>query len=343
MKSYLKELNDVQITHGNIVHTDEMIKNLNDQLETLQNEIDEAKGEINVLLDQQQRVSLELEHIESMLTKMGAEHIRQEIQQIRERLTFLKTEIPEIIKKQEGIRNQLSNMENKLSSLERKLEFAKVLVQAWEELFAKELERGLVFVDENETGSLLDKAIDISKKYGSVLKENTRLSVTERLNRIFFQEQPNLIEYRPTQEPADWNKQNPFVELSLDEESELKANDWKEKAGRIIILLDYKGQRVTPYYVLKEIEKDILPQKEYINEQDRELYEDIILKTIGRILRSRIQRAERWVKDMNALMEKRDTSSGLTFSIQWKPKTAETEEEMDTKDLVELLRMNSAR
>lgn len=341
MKSYLKELNDVQITHGNIVHTDEMIKNLNDQLETLQNEIDEAKGEINVLLDQQQRVSLELEHIESMLTKMGAEHIRQEIQQIRERLTFLKTKIPEKIKKQADIGNQLSNMKNKLSSLERKLEFAKVLVQAWEELFAKELERGLVFVDENETGSLLDKAIDISKKYGSVLKENTRLSVTERLNRIFFQEQPNLIEYRPAQEPADWNKQNPFVELSLDEESELKANDWKEKAGRIIILLDYKGQRVTPYYVLKEIEKDILLQKEYINEQDRELYEDIILKTIGRILRSRIQRAERWVKDMNALMEKRDTSSGLTFSIQWKPKTAETEEEMDTKDLVELLRMNS--
>jgi uncharacterized protein (TIGR02680 family) len=341
MRTYLKELNEIQITHGNIVHTSEMIKNLIDQLETVQSEMDDAKGEINVLLDQRQRVSLELEHIESMLTKMGAEHIRQEIQRIRERLTFLTTEIPEKIKKQEGIRNQLSNMESKISSLERKLEFAKVLAQAWEELFSQELERGLVFIDENETGSLLDKAMAITKKFDSLLKENTRSFVNDQLNRIFFKELPNLIEYRPTQEPAEWSKQDPFIQFSLDEEAELKANDWKEKSGRIIILLDYKGQRVTPYFVLEEIEKDILLQKEYINEQDRELYEDIILKTIGRILRSRIQRAERWVKDMNALMEKRDTSSGLTFSIQWKPKTAETEEEMDTKDLVELLRMNS--
>ncbi len=71
------------------------------------------------------------------------------------------------------------------------------------------------------------------------------------------------------------------------------------------------------------------------------MYEEIILKTIGRILRSRIQRAERWVKDMNELMQQLDTSSGLVLFIQWKPRTAETEEEMDTKELVELLRMNS--
>ncbi|MED3667158.1 SbcC/MukB-like Walker B domain-containing protein, partial [Geobacillus kaustophilus] len=53
------------------------------------------------------------------------------------------------------------------------------------------------------------------------------------------------------------------------------------------------------------------------------------------------QRAERWVNDMNKRMSEIDTSSSLVLSIQWKPKTAETEDELDTKELVGLLRMDS--
>src|SRR5699024_12467324 len=41
---------------------------------------------------------------------------------------------------------------------------------------------------------------------------------------------------------------------------------------------------------------------------------------------------------MNALMKESDSGSGITFSIQWKPRTAESEEQLDTKDLVQLLR-----
>jgi hypothetical protein len=37
-------------------------------------------------------------------------------------------------------------------------------------------------------------------------------------------------------------------------------------------------------------------------------------------------------------MEQRDTSSGLTFSLRWKPRTAEQEDELDTEELVALLR-----
>lgn len=54
-----------------------------------------------------------------------------------------------------------------------------------------------------------------------------------------------------------------------------------------------------------------------------------------------IRRAEQWVKQMKKLMESRDTSSGLSFSIQWKPRTADSETEMDTVDLVHLLRQDA--
>ena len=129
-----------------------------------------------------------------------------------------------------------------------------------------------------------------------------------------------------------------MVEAEQSEEIKLKRQMLIEKASRTIMLLDYKGQRVTPFYVLQEIANDIEVQKEVLNETDRELYEEIILNSVGKIIRVKIQRAERWVKTINDLMKKRDTSSGLTFSIKWRPKTADAEEEMDTKDLVDLLR-----
>src|SRR5690625_5271094 len=75
-----------------------------------------------------------------------------------------------------------------------------------------------------------------------------------------------------------------------------------------------------------------------LNNQDRQLYEDILFDSVGRKLRSRINRAQQWTKKMNELMKDSDSTSGISFSIQWKPRTAETEDELDTKELVDLLR-----
>lgn len=106
-------------------------------------------------------------------------------------------------------------------------------------------------------------------------------------------------------------------------------------------MLEYSGKRVSPYFVLEEMDKDIELQQLILSEKDRELYEDIIVHSVGRIIRSRIYRAEKWVKQIDDLMAKRDTSSGLTFSLKWKARTAEREEELDTVELVEILRRDS--
>ncbi len=78
-----------------------------------------------------------------------------------------------------------------------------------------------------------------------------------------------------------------------------------------------------------------------MDEQDQALYEEILFNSVGQKLRARIRRAEQWVQKMKNLMESRDTSSGLSFSIKWKPRTADSEEEMDTVDLVHVLRQDS--
>lgn len=144
-----------------------------------------------------------------------------------------------------------------------------------------------------------------------------------------------MFEYPEDTEIPSWFNDN------LAEKYEPFMNEWNQLKGRRLIQMEYRGQRVSPYYVSSELKKELEEQQGWLDEQDRRLYEDIILNSVGIILRNRIQRAQQWVKEMDKIMADRDNSSGLIFSIAWKPLTAESEQEMDTRDLVQLLQRNS--
>lgn len=88
------------------------------------------------------------------------------------------------------------------------------------------------------------------------------------------------------------------------------------------------------YHILKNsIEETEL----LIQQKDRELFEDILSQTISRQLTERIAESRKWVKDMSLLMKNMDTSMGLSFSLDWKPKAAENEVEIDTLELEQIL------
>lgn len=74
-----------------------------------------------------------------------------------------------------------------------------------------------------------------------------------------------------------------------------------------------------------------------IQEKDRELFEDILSQTISHQLTDRIAESRKWVQDMSGLMKDMDTSMGLSFSLDWRPKSAENEEELDTLELEHIL------
>ena len=82
-------------------------------------------------------------------------------------------------------------------------------------------------------------------------------------------------------------------------------------------------------------------QRRLLSDKDRELFEDILANTISKKIRGKIQASKRWVEKMNTLMESMKTSSGLTLSLRWKNKRAEKEEQLDTRELVELLQKDA--
>jgi hypothetical protein len=86
------------------------------------------------------------------------------------------------------------------------------------------------------------------------------------------------------------------------------------------------------------LRQEIDDLKELIKDGDRELFEDVLANTVSRKIRGKINNAGAWVTNMNALMESMNTSSGLKLSLRWRSKTAETEGQLDTRELVELLK-----
>lgn len=78
-----------------------------------------------------------------------------------------------------------------------------------------------------------------------------------------------------------------------------------------------------------------------LRETDKILFEEIIMHNVGIKIRAKIFKAEEWVKKMNKLMSERDTSSGLKFSIEWRSIPASNEEELDTKELVDILKSDA--
>lgn len=118
----------------------------------------------------------------------------------------------------------------------------------------------------------------------------------------------------------------------------------EENTGRILVVSMRDHARPQPPHALvEELEQMEAEQAALLSEKDRELYEEIILRSVGKAIRQRIHRAEQWVRDMNKLMEERNTSSGLRLKLEWEPKPAMTENQLDTAHLVELLKRDSHR
>lgn len=106
---------------------------------------------------------------------------------------------------------------------------------------------------------------------------------------------------------------------------------------RVRVVSVWNGKRVYLeefYGILKTAieETELLIQK-----KDRELFEDILSQTISQQLTDRIEESRKWVSDMSKLMKEMDTSMGLSFSLEWKPRKAENDAELDTVELEQIL------
>ena len=106
---------------------------------------------------------------------------------------------------------------------------------------------------------------------------------------------------------------------------------------RQIITAVWHGVRCSLDDFTDKIKNAVESTELLIQQKDRELFEDILSDTVSRKLTARISESREWITDMSKLMQSMDTSMGLTFSLQWKPKKSEGGGQLGTQELEKLL------
>ena len=152
-----------------------------------------------------------------------------------------------------------------------------------------------------------------------------RESIIRDLNKVFYENRGALTDYQLMQH-----------ELFGDTEKEGAPEGYSAK--RIDISARYNGTKISFTSLMGHLEEDIRELEDLIRDGDRELFEDILANTVSGKIRGRINASGMWVQKMNELMNSMDTSSGLKLSLRWRSRTAEQEDQLDTRELVELLK-----
>ena len=151
------------------------------------------------------------------------------------------------------------------------------------------------------------------------------MTVNQNLQSTYFENRGFLNDYQLTQ-------------TELFEELEKVRRQGEPSAKRMDICARYQGVKIPFGKLPGHLEEEIAELQELIKAGDRELFEDILANTMSRKIRGKINGSFAWVEKMNGLMGAMNTSSGLRLSLRWRSKTAEHEDQLDTKELVELLK-----
>ena len=110
--------------------------------------------------------------------------------------------------------------------------------------------------------------------------------------------------------------------------------------SRVCIELYLDGQRLDLLDFIRRLESQRDVEEQLLSQEDRRLFETILNQTVITKLSHRINNSQEWTQKMSGIMEQLNTSMGLRFSLVWKGKPADQQKELDTGELLTLLRKN---
>lgn len=277
------------------------------------------------LQDDRRRLSVQTDKLRQLIEELGLEEIARQLDSLKQEKSGLRQKEAELYKAKSEADRQEAVLEERLRGYRQSLSHLEEEKEtAWRQ-WHRELKRGLLkewtegYSETLPPNQLLKLCREIQDHYASSCAGRNPERVANSLLEDFNEVRLTLADY--------------VLEAEVEEET-----------GRIILLsMRNRNQPHPPRVVLEELIQSEEEQSRLLSDKDKELYEEIILRSVGKAIRQKIHRAEQWVKQMNRLMEERNTSSGLRLKLEWIPKPAQNENQLDTERLVELMKRDSHR
>lgn len=309
LEDYKGELSNMMNHHAIYLRELEMFEklkldsiNLDEDIAILRDEISEGERKIDRLVSSVSQIEKQLEQKGYQEIKIRLETIER---QLEENLTTEKSNLGKI----GALQTTISDLTNRLHELESTFDTQVKLRDKMHKIYEEELELRYVS-DSNVPKDILTMIQETNPN----LKSFTDLSFD--LQDVIHNNRASLQEYNLT-------RYNIFLHDEL--------------ATRLDISTRYAGENINIKKLHAYFEEAIQEQKLLLEEKDRELIEEILINTISKKIRNRIQQSKSWVSRINRYMDNMNTSSGLKLSLNWQSKRGETEDELNSEKLVSLM------
>ena len=316
-EEYGRHLISLMAVHEMFLRSLAYLKERREHLEDLDADMEQIRYDLSEIQKEIRRKTEEQTSIQEQLRLTDYE-------EIKDRLDACLTWLQEYPEKLRDSASRLAHEEDEAKLLLEHLEESRKKIEEYEqktkyfsECYAQE--KSLHYVDIPE--GIPDDAGHVRSYLESDVKALDKDSVVRDLNKVYFENRGFLTDYHLMQNEL-------FAE----------AQPTEFPAKRLDISARYQGVQVSFSSLLTHLEEDIEELENLIKDGDRELFEDILANTVSRKIRGKINASNTWVQKMNSLMNGMNTSSGLKLSLRWRSKTAEQEDQLDTKELVDLLK-----
>ena len=331
IESYLEAgevLEEYSTAWGNTSELLSKLENLSMQVKAEESRIEQEEETIDEISLQQSIETRKIKKLDVQIQELDEFLNRPENQEKAKKITDLKKEKQELDDQIGTLRERLAVAASDLVRLAGEQEESEEHLETYLErenvlraYFAEELDLKLVIAQENRT--LEDCAWAAQEKLRDSDKEREASELTAAFMGVYHKYNGSLITYGTA-----------LTEWFDGEKGGVPAGTLHK---RHIFTAVWNGKKIGMEEFHETLKKQIAETELLIQQKDRELFEDILSRTLSQQLTDRIAESRRWVADMSALMKNMETSMGLRFSLDWKAKAAENDEQLDTVELEKLL------
>lgn len=296
-----------------------------DSLEQDEQNMDDAFAEKRSCSTKMKEYDIQISQYEEYLNRPEMKEKAQRLKALREKIGNIAREKEELLKKNERTAQKLENLRE--SEPQKKVRLQELITEETllRKFFEEELSLKLVVERENRTlPECAKEAVrflrdsDKNREYGDVLQS---------LIQVYQKHNGSLAQYGTALEEC-------FEAVG---EGFGVGTEFQPLRKRVRVVSSWNGKKVFLEEFYQILKTAIDETELLIQQKDRELFEDILSQTISQQLTDRIAESRSWVKDMSNLMKELDTSMGLSFSLEWKPRSAENDMELDTAELEQIL------
>ncbi|AHM64553.1 hypothetical protein PPSQR21_008930 [Paenibacillus polymyxa SQR-21] len=323
---YQKKLTDLRVAHIGWLSELNLLSSLRAEKERL---VDDFGSLMDEKTDLERSIarnrSLEAMYLER-IEDFGDTDVKQEIEEAR-KAALAADELLENYRKQItnaeiNMRTYTENHAKEQPQMEERLR----LLNAWTKIFQEELSLG--FVCSPQSASQIVEALEESCK---ALSSDVALSA---LKDAEGHAQHELVDYNLKQtrrtippEIQAKDKEDPYWQLLV------------QHCSRQFLVFSPQHVESTPREVHRDVDDQLKRISGHIQEEERKLFEKVLIDVIGTAILEKVRDAKRWEQDANVMLQR--VTSIIQMRLEWVPLTSKEEDQISTTELLSYLSKES--